>query len=46
MHQLDDNLKAIDLKLDTADLEKLDTVSKLVPEYPGWMLERQGADRK
>lgn len=44
--QLDDNLKAIDLKLDPAELEKLDTVSKLVPEYPGWMLERQGADRK
>jgi aryl-alcohol dehydrogenase-like predicted oxidoreductase len=44
--QLDDNLKAIHVKLDPSDLEKLDTVSKLVPEYPGWMLERQGADRK
>jgi len=44
--QLEDNLKAIDLKLDAAELEKLDTVSKLAPEYPGWMLEWQGRDRK
>jgi len=44
--QLDDNLKAIDLSLDAADLQKLDAVSKLAPEYPAWMLERQGADRK
>ena len=44
--QLDDNLKAVDVKLDAADLEKLNAVSKLPPEYPGWMLERQGGDRK
>lgn len=44
--QLDDNLKAIELKLDSAELEKLDVVSKLAPEYPGWMLEWQGRDRK
>ena len=44
--QLDDNLMAIDLKLDPAELEKLDNVSRLAPEYPAWMLERQGADRK
>jgi len=44
--QLEDNLKAIDLSLDAADLQKLDAVSKLAPEYPAWMLERQGADRK
>lgn len=43
--QLEDNLKAIELKLDTTELEKLDTVSRLAPEYPGWMLERQGKDR-
>jgi len=46
LQQLDDNLKAIDLSLDAADLQKLDAVSKLAPEYPAWMLERQGADRK
>ncbi|MBN9383243.1 MAG: aldo/keto reductase [Chitinophagaceae bacterium] len=44
--QLEDNLKAIELKLDAAELEKLDAVSKLAPEYPGWMLEWQGRDRK
>jgi len=44
--QLDDNLKAIDVKLDATELEKLHAVSKLPPEYPGWMLERQGGDRK
>jgi aryl-alcohol dehydrogenase-like predicted oxidoreductase len=44
--QLEDNLKAIDLKLEPAELEKLDTVSKLAPEYPGWMLEWQGRERK
>lgn len=44
--QLDDNLKAIDVKLDASELEKLHAVSKLPPEYPGWMLERQGGDRK
>jgi aryl-alcohol dehydrogenase-like predicted oxidoreductase len=44
--QLEDNLRAIDLKLDPAEWEKLDTVSKLAPEYPGWMLEYQGKDRK
>ena len=44
--QLEDNLKAIDVKLTPEDLQKLDEVSKLQPEYPGWMLERQGQDRK
>lgn len=44
--QLEDNLKAIDVKLTAEDLQKLDEVSKLQPEYPGWMLERQGQDRK
>jgi len=44
--QLEDNLKAIDLSLDAADLQKLDAVSKLTPEYPGWMIERFGGDRK
>jgi aryl-alcohol dehydrogenase-like predicted oxidoreductase len=44
--QLEDNLKAIDVKLTTEDLQKLHEVSKLQPEYPAWMLERQGADRR
>jgi len=44
--QLEDNLKAVDVVLTEYDLQKLNDVSKLTPEYPGWMLERQGADRK
>lgn len=44
--QLEDNLKAIDVKLTAEELQKLDEASKLQPEYPGWMLERQGQDRK
>ena len=43
--QLDDNLAAIDLKLSEAELARLDDVSRLPAEYPGWMLERQSAGR-
>jgi len=42
---LHDNLKAIDVQLSASDLQKLDEVSQLPQEYPGWMLERTGADR-
>ena len=44
--QLKDNLKSVDVKFTDEELKKLDEVSKLTPEYPGWMLERQGGDRK
>ena len=44
--QLQDNLKAVDVKLTADELSQLDAASKLSPEYPGWMIERQGADRK
>ncbi len=44
--QLADNLAAVDVRLSADELQRLDEVSKLSPEYPGWMLERQGADRK
>jgi len=43
--QLADNLAATGVELSSDDLAKLDEVSKLKPEYPGWMLERQGAER-
>jgi aryl-alcohol dehydrogenase-like predicted oxidoreductase len=46
MDQLEDNLKSIDVKFTAAELEQLDKVSQLPFEYPGWMLERTGADRK
>ena len=44
--QLQDNLKAVDLKLTADELAQLEAVSKLTAEYPGWMIERQSADRK
>ncbi|RKG94343.1 aldo/keto reductase [Corallococcus carmarthensis] len=43
--QLDDNLAATELRLSPAQLAKLDAVSQLPAEYPGWMVERQNADR-
>lgn len=44
--QLADNLKAPDITLSEADLARLDEVSALPPEYPGWMIKQQGADRQ
>lgn len=46
MEQLDDNLEAVKLTLSADELKKLDDVSALPPEYPGWMLARQGAERR
>ncbi len=43
--QLQDNLAAVNLKLSPDVLKQLDEVSKLPPEYPGWMLPFQGASR-
>jgi aryl-alcohol dehydrogenase-like predicted oxidoreductase len=43
--QLADNLGATRLDLTTEDLQSLEEVSKLQPEYPGWMIERQGQYR-
>lgn len=45
VEQLDDNLAATEIRLDEEEMRKLDAVSALPPEYPGWMLERQGATR-
>jgi len=44
--QLADNLAAVDVKLDAEQLAALDVPSRLPPEYPGWMFERQGAARR
>ena len=45
VEQLNDNLAAADLTLTAEDMAKLDAVSALPSEYPGWMLERQGGGR-
>jgi aryl-alcohol dehydrogenase-like predicted oxidoreductase len=42
--QLKDNLESVDVKLDDADLKEIDAVSRLTPEYPGWMM--LGDDRR
>jgi len=44
--QLADNLAAAGLTLSTDELQQIDKVSALPPEYPGWMLERQGGARR
>jgi aryl-alcohol dehydrogenase-like predicted oxidoreductase len=43
LQQLDDNLAATAVKLTAEELRRLDEVSALPPEYPGWMIEFQGA---
>jgi aryl-alcohol dehydrogenase-like predicted oxidoreductase len=45
IEQLADNVAATDLKLTDAEIGALEEVSKLPREYPGWMFERQMADR-
>lgn len=44
--QLADNLAATDVRLNAEELHKLDECSRLPPEYPGWMFERQGETRR
>lgn len=39
--QLADNLGSVEVEFSVDDLARLDAASRLAPEYPGWMLERQ-----
>ncbi|MFZ5670793.1 MAG: aldo/keto reductase [Pseudomonadota bacterium] len=43
--QLDDNLAAAEIELTAEEIAALDKASALPPEYPGWMLDRQGGRR-
>ncbi|MDA1092205.1 MAG: hypothetical protein O3A25_02870 [Acidobacteria bacterium] len=45
MLQLNDNLGSIDLTLTDDEFDRLNTVSALQPEYPGWMQAMQDTDR-
>jgi aryl-alcohol dehydrogenase-like predicted oxidoreductase len=45
LSQLDDNLKAIDVRLSGDDVKALDEVSKIALEYPAWM-DVLGTDRR
>ena len=44
--QLADNLAATQVALTADELAKLDAASRLPAEYPGWMFERQGEQRR
>ena len=44
--QLADNSAATQVTLSTDELEMISSASKLPPEYPGWMLARQGEYRR
>ena len=44
--QLDDNIAATALGLTAEEIAKLDEVSALPAEYPGWMLARQNTGRR
>jgi aryl-alcohol dehydrogenase-like predicted oxidoreductase len=44
--QLEDNIAATGVRLNGDELATLDKLSALPPEYPGWMLERQGGVRR
>lgn len=46
MEQLEQDLASTELKLDDDDLARLDAVSALPAEYPGWMVERQVIGRR
>ncbi len=44
--QLDDNLAACELNLLPEEIARLDELSALTPEYPGWMIPRQNTNRR
>ena len=46
LDQLDDNIASTQITLSDDELARLDQVSALPAEYPGWMLERQGDYRR
>ncbi len=41
LDQLDDNIAATEIELSADELDRLDQVSRLPREYPGWMFETQ-----
>ena len=44
--QLSDNLNSIQVQFTADELAMLNDISKLAPEYPAWMIDRQSRDRK
>lgn len=43
--QLHDNIKSTEIELSAEDIKRIEEVSALPKEYPGWMVERQSQDR-
>jgi aryl-alcohol dehydrogenase-like predicted oxidoreductase len=43
--QLIDNIKSTNLKLNDKELDALEEISALIPEYPAWMVNRQLSGR-
>jgi len=41
LEQLNDNIASVNLQLTAEDLNQLNEVSAMTPEYPGWMVNRQ-----
>jgi aryl-alcohol dehydrogenase-like predicted oxidoreductase len=46
VEQLNDNIKSVDVILSAEELTRLNEISALPREYPGWMVERQSMDRE
>jgi aryl-alcohol dehydrogenase-like predicted oxidoreductase len=44
--QLNANIKSTEVQLSADELKRIDEVSALPKEYPGWMVDRQSADRE
>ena len=44
--QLAENINSVNVLLTPDEIGKLNEISLLAPEYPGWMIERQGRDRR
>jgi aryl-alcohol dehydrogenase-like predicted oxidoreductase len=45
IEQLNDNLAAVDVKLNAEEIKRLDEVSALPAEYPAWQISRQNTRR-
>ena len=45
IEQLEQNLAAVDVQLAPEEIKRLDEVSALPPEYPGWMVPFQNVNR-
>jgi aryl-alcohol dehydrogenase-like predicted oxidoreductase len=45
LKQLEDNCASVNIKLSDVQMNALDEVSTLPPEYPGWMIPFQASDR-